>query len=137
MKNLKKIFITLSIYIVSTIIAFVIGRNMKINTYSDTSKIEFDLQNAETKLTEVNKRNVELEELVTSLKRTNAELLKENESMKSDLNNIKESTEHTLYKLSKLDNSVQDSSSVIKNLKENQKLFREYIQSVSDVTKEW
>lgn len=136
MKNLKKILITLGIYIVSTVIAFVIGRNMKINTFSDTSKIEIDLQNATEKLEKVNKKYDELVALNDNIKHVNAELLKENESMKSDLNNIKETTDYTMYKLTKIDNSTQDSSTIIKNLKENQKLFREYIQSVSDTIKE-
>ena len=109
---------------------------MKINTFNDTSKIEIDLQNATEKLTEVNKKYDELIALNDNIKHVNAELLKENESMKSDLNNIKEVTDYTMYKLTKIDNSTQDSSTIIKNLKENQKLFREYIQSVSDTIKE-
>ena len=135
--NLKKTLIVLTIYMISIIIAFTIGRNIKIKLLNESQiKLEQDLKNIQSKINDIQNSNDELLNLNNEQQKINDELKKENLAMKSDLNSIKDLTKSTEQKLNEIETSTSNVSEMIKILKENQKIFRNYIETVSQITEE-
>lgn len=135
--NLKKILIVLTIYMISIIISFTIGRNIKIKSLNESQiKLEQDLKDMESKINDIQNRNDELLNLNNKQQKINDELKKENLAMKSDLNSIKDLTKSTEQKLNEIETNTSNVSEMIKILKENQKIFRNYIETVSQITEE-
>lgn len=135
--NLKKILIVLTIYMISITIAFIIGRNIKIKSLNESQiKLEQDLKDMQSKINDIQNRNDELLNLNNEQQKINDELKKENLAMKSDLNSIKDLTKSTERKLNEIETNTSNVSEMIKILKENQKIFRNYIETVSQITEE-
>lgn len=130
----KFVIILISIYFVSVICAYFIGKNSEFKSLNDSNdKLEKELKEANTKLNNAEKRNDELLIINENQKLLCDKLKFENEQMKNDLNSIKEITEITENKLEQLGNSTSNVNNVIKELKENQKIFKEYIMYISNL----
>lgn len=136
-KNFKRALIIFCIYMISIIIAFTIGRNIKLKSWKDSqTKLEQDLNEAKSKMNDIEIRNQELLELNDRQQKINDELKEENELMKSDINSIKTLTKSTEQKLNEVNINTDNISEMIKALKENQKIFRNYIETVSQIMEE-
>jgi hypothetical protein len=134
MNRKTKIIIFSSIYIISFIFAFFLGKNITMKKCKDSQiKIEEDLQNALSKASVIEKRNNKLLELNDKQCKINEELKNENIAMKSDLNNIKSIQTSTKEKLGELEKSADESTSIIKLLRDNNSILRQYFQDTSDI----
>lgn len=135
--NLKKSLIILTIYMISLIIVFAIGRNSKFKSLEKSQiKLEEDLKKVLSNMSDMEKRNDELLKSNDLLEKLNNELKTENEGMKSDINSIKNVTKSTEQKLDEMETSMNNMSDIVKIAKENQRIFRYYIETVSQITEE-
>ena len=135
--NWKKILILIGIYIISLVTVFLIGRFMKIKSLKESQiKLEQDLKEVLSKMSDMENRNSELLESNDLLEKLNSELKTENEGMKSDINSIKNVTKSTEQKLDEMETSMNNMSDIVKMAKENQRIFRYYIETVSQITED-
>lgn len=135
--NLKKALIILTIYMISLIIVFAIGRNSKFKSLEKSQiKLEEDLKEVLSNMSDMEKRNDELLKSNDLLEKLNDELKTENEGMKSDINSIKNVTKSTEQKLDEMETGMNNMSDIVKIAKENQRIFRYYIETVSQITEE-
>ena len=130
MKN-KIIYICISITFI--IISFFVG---KFDSKKDISQLQNDLKIANDKLSNVEKRNEELIQLNEEQKIIINELSLENQNSTKHIESIKEISSSTKEKLNNLESSVDSTMSSINKLKENNKILKEYFNSVLCVMEE-
>ena len=130
MKN-KIIYICISITFI--IISFFVG---KFDSKKDISQLQNDLKIANDKLSNVEKRNEELIQLNEEQKIIINELSLENQNSTKHIESIKEISSSTKEKLNNLESSVNSTMSSINKLKENNKILKEYFNSVLCVMEE-
>lgn len=130
MKN-KIIYICISITFI--IISFFVG---KFDSKKDISQLQNDLKIANDKLSDVEKRNEELIQLNEEQKVIINELSLENQNSTKHIESIKEISSSTKEKLSNLESSADSAMSSINKLKENNKILKEYFNSILCVMEE-
>jgi len=132
-KKIKNI-ILVSIYVVSLILVAFLVKNITMKKCKDSEiKLEEDLNNVQSKMTDVEKRNDELLELNNKQQKINDELKIENNAMKEDLGNIKSTAKSTKEKLNELEQSANETTSTIQKLRNNNSILREYFQSTCEI----
>ena len=130
MKN-KIIYICISITFI--IISFFVG---KFDSKKDISQLQNDLKIANDKLSNVEKRNEELIQLNEEQKIIINELSLENQNSTKHIESIKEISSSTKEKLNNLKSSADSAMSSINKLKENNKILKEYFNSVTSIMEE-
>lgn len=130
MKN-KIIYICISITFI--IISFFVG---KFDSKKDISQLQNDLKITNDKLSEVEKRNEKLIQLNEEQKVIINELGLENQNSTKHIESIKEISLSTKEKLSNLESSADSAMSSINKLKENNKILKEYFNSILCVMEE-
>lgn len=137
MNKTIKVILTCAIILVLVISSFFLGEYRIIKSYENSqTKLDEYISETNNKMNVIQQQNEELLKLNNEQERINTELRQENELMKLDLNNIKSSTNSTKEKLYEIEKSTNNSTSIITQLKENQKIFREYFENISDIIKE-
>lgn len=137
MNKAIKVILTCVIILILIISSFFLGEYRIIKSYGNSqTKLDEYISETNTKMNAIQQQNEKLLKLNNEQERINTELRQENELMKSDLNNIKSSTNSAKEKLYEVEKSTTDSTSIITQLKENQKIFREYFENISDIIKE-
>ena len=130
MKN-KIIYICISITFI--IISFFVG---KFNSKKDISQLQNDLKITNDKLSDVGQRNEKLIQLNEEQKVIINELGLENQNSTKHIESIKEISSSTKEKLSNLESSADSAMSSINKLKENNKILKEYFNSILCVMEE-
>ena len=130
MKN-KIIYICISITFI--IISFFVG---KFDSKKDISQLQNDLKIANDKLSDIEQRNEELIQLNEEQKVIINELSLENQNSTKHIESIKEISSSTKEKLNNLESSVDSTMSSINKLKENNKILKEYFNSVTSIMEE-
>lgn len=130
MKN-KIIYICISITFI--IISFFVG---KFDFKKDISQLQNDLKIANDKLSDVGQRNEKLIQLNEEQKVIINELSLENQNSTKHIESIKEISSSTKEKLSNLESSADSAMSSINKLKENNKILKEYFNSVTSIMEE-
>ena len=130
MKN-KIIYICISITFI--IISFFVG---KFDSKKDISQLQNDLKITNDKLSEVEKRNEKLIQLNEEQKVIINELSLENQNSTKHIESIKEISSSTKEKLNNLKSSADSAMSSINKLKENNKILKEYFNSVTSIMEE-
>ena len=130
MKN-KIIYIYISITFI--IISFFVG---KFDSKKDISQLQNDLKITNDKLSDVEKRNEKLIQLNEEQKVIINELSLENQNSIKHIESIKEISSSTKEKLNNLESSVDSATSSINKLKENNKILKEYFNSILCVMEE-
>ena len=137
MNKAIKVILTCVIILILIISSFFLGEYRIIKSYGNSqTKLDEYISETNTKMNAIQQQNEKLLKLNNEQERINTEIRQENELMKSDLNNIKSSTNSAKEKLYEVEKSTTDSTSIITQLKENQKIFREYFENISDIIKE-
>ena len=132
-KKIKNI-IFISIYVVSIIVAFFLGKNITMEKCKNSEiKLEEDLNKVTSEMSDVEKRNNELLELNDRQQKINDELKTENNAMKEDLGNIKSTAKSTKEKLNELERSANETTSTIQKLRNNNDILRGYFQSTCEI----
>lgn len=130
MKN-KIIYICISITFI--IISFFVG---KFDFKKDISQLQNDLKITNDKLSDVGQRNEKLIQLNEEQKVIINELSLENQNSTKHIESIKEISSSTKEKLNNLESSVDSATSSINKLKENNKILKEYFNSILCVMEE-
>ena len=130
MKN-KIIYICISITFI--IISFFVG---KFDSKKDISQLQNDLKITNDKLSNVEQRNEKLIQLNEEQKVIINELSLENQNSTKHIESIKEISSSTKEKLSNLESSADSAMSSINKLKENNKILKEYFNSVTSIMEE-
>ena len=130
MKN-KIIYICISITFI--IISFFVG---KFDSKKDISQLQNDLKIANDKLSDVGQRNEKLIQLNEEQKVIINELGLENQNSTKHIESIKEISSSTKEKLNNLESSADSAMSSINKLKENNKILKEYFNSILCVMEE-
>ena len=130
MKN-KIIYICISITFI--IISFFVG---KFDSKKDISQLQNDLKIANDKLSDVGQRNEKLIQLNEEQKVIINELSLENQNSTKHIESIKEISSSTKEKLNNLESSADSAMSSINKLKENNKILKEYFNSVTSIMEE-
>ena len=130
MKN-KIIYICISITFI--IISFFVG---KFDSKKDISQLQNDLKIANDKLSDAEKRNEKLIQLNEEQKIIINELSLENQNSTKHIESIKEISSSTKEKLNNLKSSADSAMSSINKLKENNKILKEYFNSVTSIMEE-
>ena len=130
MKN-KIIYICISITFI--IISFFVG---KFDSKKDISQLQNDLKIANDKLSNVEQRNEELIQLNEEQKIIINELSLENQNSTKHIESIKEISSSTKEKLNNLKSSADSAMSSINKLKENNKILKEYFNSITSIMEE-
>lgn len=130
MKN-KIIYICISITFI--IISFFVG---KFDSKKDISQLQNDLKITNDKLSEVEKRNEKLIQLNEEQKVIINELSLENQNSTKHIESIKEISSSTKEKLNNLESSADSAMSSINKLKENNKILKEYFNSILCIMEE-
>ena len=128
MKN-KIIYISITFIIIS----FFVG---KFDSKKDISQLQNDLKIANDKLSDVEKRNEKLIQLNEEQKVIINELSLENQNSTKHIESIKEISSSTKEKLNNLESSADSAMSSINKLKENNKILKEYFNSILCVMEE-
>ena len=124
MKN-KIIYICISITFI--IISFFVG---KFDSKKDISQLQNDLKIANDKLSDVGQRNEKLIQLNDEQKVIINKLSLENQNSTKHIESIKEISSSTKEKLNNLESSADSAMSSINKLKENNKILKEYFNSI-------
>lgn len=130
MKN-KIIYICISITFI--IISFFVG---KFDSKKDISQLQNDLKITNDKLSDVGQRNEKLIQLNEEQKVIINELSLENQNSTKHIESIKEISSSTKEKLNNLESSADSAMSSINKLKENNKILKEYFNSVTSIMEE-
>ena len=133
--NIKKVIIKIIIFVLSIMVAFFLGYNFSIKNHN-YFHLDEKLKNAEELIKKIEERNDELFILTENQEKIIKELKIENENQKNDLNAIKEITFSTENKIMEIDESMDRVSDKMNKIKENQKIFKEYIINISNIVKE-
>ena len=130
---MKKKIIYICISITFIIISFFVG---KFDSKKDISQLQNDLKITNDKLSNVEKRNEELIQLNEEQKIIINELSLENQNSTKHIESIKEISSSTKEKLNNLKSSADSAMSSINKLKENNKILKEYFNSVTSIMEE-
>ena len=130
---MKKKIIYICISITFVIISFFVG---KFDSKKDISQLQNDLKIANDKLSNVEQRNEELIQLNEEQKVMINELSLENQNSTKHIESIKEISSSTKEKLNNLKSSADSAMSSINKLKENNKILKEYFNSVTSIMEE-
>ena len=130
MKN-KIIYICISITFI--IISFFVG---KFDSKKDISQLQNDLKITNDKLSDVGQRNEKLIQLNEEQKVIINELSLENQNSTKHIESIKEISSSTKEKLNNLESSADSAMSSINKLKENNKILKEYFNSILCIMEE-
>ena len=130
---MKKKIIYICISITFIIISFFVG---KFDSKKDISQLQNDLKIANDKLSNVEQRNEELIQLNEEQKVMINELSLENQNSTKHIESIKEISSSTKEKLNNLKSSADSAMSSINKLKENNKILKEYFNSVTSIMEE-
>lgn len=130
---MKKKIIYISIFIISILFAFLFG---KFSSKKDVSQLQNDLKTATDKLTEMEKRNEELIRLTDKQELIINNLDVENKNSAKHIELIKEINSSTKKKLNELESSSDSAMTSLNKLKENNKILKEYFNSIVSVTEE-
>ena len=127
----KIIYICISITFI--IISFFVG---KFDSKKDISQLQNDLKITNDKLSDVGQRNEKLIQLNEEQKVIINELSLENQNSTKHIESIKEISSSTKEKLNNLESSADSAMSSINKLKENNKILKEYFNSILCVMEE-
>ena len=130
---MKKKIIQIVIFIISLLVAFIIG---KFSSKRDNDKLKTELNNAINKLTEIEKKNEILIKLTEEQNNLIDYLYDENQNSKNCINSIKEINLSTEEKLNNLNSSNESISSSLNEIKEINRILKEYFNSISSVMEE-
>ena len=130
---MKKKIIYICISITFIIISFFVG---KFDSKKDISQLQNDLKIANDKLSDIEQRNEELIQLNEEQKVIINELNLENQNSTKHIESIKEISSSTKEKLNNLESSADSAMSSINKLKENNKILKEYFNSVTSIMEE-
>lgn len=130
---MKKKIIYICISMTFIIISFFVG---KFDSKKDISQLQNDLKITNDKLSEVEKRNEKLIQLNEEQKVIINELSLENQNSTKHIESIKEISSSTKEKLNNLESSADSAMSSINKLKENNKILKEYFNSVTSIMEE-
>lgn len=130
---MKKKIIYICISMTFIIISFFVG---KFDSKKDISQLQNDLKITNDKLSNVEKRNEELIQLNEEQKVIINELGLENQNSTKHIESIKEISSSTKEKLNNLESSADSAMSSINKLKENNKILKEYFNSVTSIMEE-
>ena len=130
---MKKKIIYICISITFIIISFFVG---KFDSKKDISQLQNDLKIANDKLSDIEQRNEELIQLNEEQKVIINELNLENQNSTKHIESIKEISSSTKEKLNNLKSSADSAMSSINKLKENNKILKEYFNSVTSIMEE-
>ena len=130
---MKKKIIYICISITFIIISFFVG---KFGSKKDISQLQNDLKITNDKLSKSEKRKEELIQLNEEQKIIKNELSLENQNSTKHIESIKEINSSTKEKLNNLESSVDSTMSSINKLKENNKILKDYFNSVLCVMEE-
>lgn len=120
------------IFIISITIAFLFGKFHSKNNI----ELENNLKIATDKLTEMEKRNEELIRLTDKQELIINNLDVENKNSTKHIELIKEINSSTKKKLNELESSSDSAMTSLNKLKENNKILKEYFNSIVSVTEE-
>lgn len=112
------------IFVVSLIYSCIYGKSEQ-----KIKKIQDDLQTA---VEHAKQKEENEEKLILQCD----ELKKTNEELQNNMNRIKTITDSANKSLGTMETSVNDATTILKQLKENQKLFKVYIKEVNKVLEE-
>lgn len=129
--KIKSIVWTVLIALALLATAFFLGRFSATKGISESTKLDEDLKILNEKVSELEKRNEELITLNEEQERLCSQLKSENKSMKKTIGNINELTISTRDKLDEMENSATSIFDTLTLIKENQKVLKAYILSVS------
>lgn len=130
---MKKKIIYICISMMFIIISFFVG---KFDSKKDISQLQNDLKIANDKLSNVEQRNEKLIQLNEEQKVIINELSLENQNSTKHIESIKEISSSTKEKLNNLESSADSAMSSINKLKENNKILKDYFNSVLCVMEE-
>ena len=130
---MKKKIIYICISITFIIISFFVG---KFDSKKDISQLQNDLKITNDKLSDVGQRNEELIQLNEEQKVIINELSLENQNSTKHIESIKEISSSTKEKLNNLESSADSAMSSINKLKENNKILKEYFNSILCIMEE-
>ena len=130
---MKNKIIYICVLIISVIIGFFVG---KFSSKKDISQLQNDLIIATDKSTNIEKRNEELIKLTETQDIMIKNLERTNETSTSYIQRIKEINSSTIKKLNDLESSTNSTMSSIIKLRENNKILKEYFNSVLSITEE-
>ena len=130
---MKKKIIYICISMTFIIISFFVG---KFDSKKDISQLQNDLKITNDKLSDVGQRNEKLIQLNEEQKVIINELSLENQNSTKHIESIKEISSSTKEKLSNLESSADSAMSSINKLKENNKILKEYFNSILCVMEE-
>lgn len=130
---MKKKIIYICISMMFIIISFFVG---KFDSKKDISQLQNDLKIANDKLSNVEQRNEKLIQLNEEQKVIINELSLENQNSTKHIESIKEISSSTKEKLNNLEFSADSAMSSINKLKENNKILKDYFNSVLCVMEE-
>lgn len=130
---MKKKIIYICISMTFIIISFFVG---KFDSKKDISQLQNDLKITNDKLSDVEKRNEKLIQLNEEQKVIINELGLENQNSTKHIESIKEISSSTKEKLNNLESSADSAMSSINKLKENNKILKEYFNSILCVMEE-
>lgn len=130
---MKKKIIYICISMTFIIISFFVG---KFDSKKDISQLQNDLKITNDKLSDVEKRNEKLIQLNEEQKVIINELSLENQNSTKHIESIKEISSSTKEKLNNLESSADSAMSSINKLKENNKILKDYFNSVLCVMEE-
>lgn len=130
---MKKKIIYICISMTFIIISFFVG---KFDSKKDISQLQNDLKITNDKLSDVEKRNEKLIQLNEEQKVIINELGLENQNSIKHIESIKEISSSTKEKLNNLESSADSAMSSINKLKENNKILKDYFNSVLCVMEE-
>lgn len=130
---MKKKIIYICISMTFIIISFFVG---KFDSKKDISQLQNDLKITNDKLSDVEKRNEKLIQLNEEQKVIINELGLENQNSTKHIESIKEISSSTKEKLNNLESSADSAMSSINKLKENNKILKEYFNSILCIMEE-
>ena len=129
--KVKSIVWTVLIALALLATAFFLGRFSVTKGISESTKLDEDLKILNENVSELEKRNEELITLNEEQERLCSQLKSENEGMRKTIGNINELTVSTKGKLDEIENSASSAIDTLNLIKENQKVLKAYILSVS------
>ena len=130
---MKKKIIYICISMTFIIISFFVG---KFDSKKDISQLQNDLKITNDRLSNVEQRNEKLIQLNEEQKVIINELGLENQNSTKHIESIKEISSSTKEKLNNLESSADSAMSSINKLKENNKILKEYFNSILCVMEE-
>lgn len=130
---MKNKIIYIIILLIVGVVSFFLGKH---NVRKTNLELQNDVKTTTDKMNKIQERNEELTKLVEKQDTIIENLETINESSTSHMQAIKEINSSTAEKLNDLESSANSAMSSIAKLRENNKILREYFNSVSSITEE-